>query len=72
MFGKVEPGKYRAYGYEAPGHTLAEIKLAWCDIRMRFGRPPADSSPAKQQEAGLNQDVTLSPKKSEGETLREE
>ena len=70
--GKVEPGKYRAYGYEAPGHKLADAKLAWRDLRMRFGRPPEGSSPSKQQEARLNQDATLSPKKGEGEKLREE
>jgi hypothetical protein len=70
--GKVEPGRYRAYAYEAPGHLLADAKLAWRDIRMRFGKPPEGSSPAKQQEMGLNQDVTLSPKEGEGEKLRDE
>ena len=70
--GKVEPGAYRAYGYEAPGHRVADAKLAWRDIRMRFGKPPEGSSPAAQQNAGLNQDATLSPKKGEGEKLREE
>jgi len=25
--GKVPPGKYRAYGYEAPSHHLADLKL---------------------------------------------
>lgn len=70
--GKVEPGKYRAYGYEAPGHKMADVKLAWRDIRMRFGRPPEGSSPLRQQEARLNEDATLSPKKGEGKKLREE
>jgi len=37
---------------------------------MRVGRPRPGSSPAKQQEAGLNADVTLSPKESEGEKIR--
>jgi len=69
--GKVEPGKYRAYGYEAPGHTLADVKLAWREIRMRFGNPHEGSSPAEQQARGLNQDATLFPKKGEGEKLRE-
>ena len=69
--GKVEPGKYRAYGYEAPGHTLADVKLAWREIRMRFGSPPEGSSPAEQQARGLNQDATLFPKKGEGEKLRD-
>jgi hypothetical protein len=38
---------------------------------MRLGYPPMGSSPAAQQEAGLNQDVTLHPKKSEGEKRRD-
>ena len=68
--GKVEPGKYRAYGYKSPGHFLADVRLAWRDIRMRFGSPRFRSSPAKQQRLGLNRDVTKDPKKSEGENLR--
>jgi hypothetical protein len=68
--GKVEPGKYRAFGYEAPGHFLGDVRLAWRDIRMRFGSPRVGSSPAKQQRLGLNRDVTKEPKKSEGEKLR--
>jgi len=70
--GKVKPGAYRAYGYEAPGHKVDDAKLAWRDIRMRFGKPPEGSSPAKQQDAGLNRDATLYPKKGEGEKLRKE
>lgn len=69
--GKVEPGKYRAYGYEAPGHRWADAKLAWRDVRMRLGVPPADSSPAVQQALGLNEDVTLRPQASEGAKLRD-
>lgn len=69
--GKVEPGKYRAYGYKAPGHRWADVKLTWRGARMGMGKPPAGSSPARQQELGLNQDATLSPKKGEGERLRE-
>jgi hypothetical protein len=38
---------------------------------MRTGRPPAGSSPALQQQRGLNRDVTLTPGKSEGEKERE-
>ena len=68
--GKVEPGEYRAYGYEAPGHRLADMRLKWRELRMGVGMPPAGSSPAKQQELGLNRDATLRPKKSEGEKLR--
>jgi len=68
--GKVKPGKYRAYGYEAPSHRLADAKLVWRDIRMRFGKPVEGSSPHRQQKAGLNRDATLSPKQGEGEKLR--
>lgn len=68
--GKVPPGEHRAYGYDAPGHLLKDARLAWRELRMRVGRPRPGSSPAKQQEAGLNADVTLSPKESEGEKIR--
>ncbi len=70
--GKVEPGKYRAFGYEAPGHFLHDLKLAWRDRRMRTGNPRVGSSPQKQQTLGLNQDATSDPKKGEGEKLRKE
>ncbi len=69
--GKVEPGKYRAYGYEAPGHITKDLKLKWREIKIGLGHPPEGSSPAKQEELGLNKDETLSPRKSEGEKLRE-
>jgi hypothetical protein len=62
--GKVQPGRYRAYGYKAPGQRWADVKLKWRELRMGLGVPPAGSSPAKQQELGLNEDVTLSPKDS--------
>lgn len=68
--GKVEPGKYRAYGYEPPGHFLDEVKLGIRHVGMMIGLPPSDSSPAQQQEQGLNQDKTLHYKRSEGENLR--
>jgi multimeric flavodoxin WrbA len=63
--GRVPPGAYRAFGYEPPGHLLEEARLAWRDIRMRLGFPREGSSPARQQEQGLNEDATLSPKRSE-------
>ncbi len=69
--GKVEPGRWRAYGYEAPGHRWDDVKLAWRDVRMRVGRAPEGSSPEIQAALGLNQDTVLSRKKSEGERLRE-
>lgn len=69
--GKVRPGKYPAFGYQPPGHFLYDVRLAWRDIRMRFGNPRINSSPARQQTLGWNRDVTKHPKKSEGEKLRE-
>ncbi|HEY9625104.1 MAG TPA: NAD(P)H-dependent oxidoreductase [Crinalium sp.] len=68
--GKVQPGRYRAYGHKAPGHTLADVKLLWRSARLQLGIPPEGSSPAEQQAEGLNQDRPLSAKKSEGEKLR--
>jgi hypothetical protein len=68
--GKVEPGKYRAYGHRAPPHRLADLRLKWRELRMGIGFPRSGSSPAEQQELGLNRDATLRPKKSEGEKLR--
>jgi hypothetical protein len=70
--GKVEPGKYRAFGYKAPGHFLRDAQLAWRDIRMRVGHPRDGSSPEEQQALGLNKDATLKPSKGEGEKLRED
>jgi hypothetical protein len=54
--GKVEPGKYRAYGYEPPSHRLADVRLWWRDKRMRWGIPRHGSSPDEQRREGLNQD----------------
>lgn len=69
--GKVEPNEHRAYGYEAPGHLWKDIKLQWREKRIALGFPPKDSSPAEQKELGINVDETLTPRKSEGEKLRE-
>ncbi len=69
--GKVPPGRYRAFGYEPPRHGMADARLMLRDWRMRLGYPPADSSPARQQAAGLNRDTGLSRTKSEGDKLRE-
>ena len=68
--GKVKPNNYRAFGYKPPSHFLADLRLAWRDIRIRFGSPRIASSPAKQQRLDLNRDVTKHPKQSEGEKLR--
>jgi hypothetical protein len=69
--GKVEPGKYRAYGYEPPGHLKEDLKAKWREIKTGLGYPPSGSSPDLQEKLDLNKDVTLRPKKSEGEKLRE-
>lgn len=70
--GRVPPGQYRAYGYEPPSHRLADMKLKWRSLRMSGGVPSAGSSPARQQDAGLNRDATFSPDRSEGEKLRDD
>jgi hypothetical protein len=69
--GKVEPGKWRAYGFQCPGHLWKDAKLLWRDVRMRLGVPPAGSSPAEQQKLGLNDDTGLQAPKSEGKKLRQ-
>jgi hypothetical protein len=69
--GKVPPGKYRAYGFEPPSHMLQEVKLGLRHFRMMIGLPPMGSSPDKQQDQGLNDDVLLRYRKSEGDRLRE-
>ena len=70
--GKVQPGKYRAFGYQPPKHRWADLKLKWREIRIGAGMPPAGSSPAAQQAAGLNRDATFSPKESTAEDTRPE
>ena len=59
--GKIPPGQWRAYGYEAPSHGWADLKLGWREARMRLGRAPEGSSPAEQERLGLNEDTTLRP-----------
>ncbi|MBA3914416.1 MAG: flavodoxin family protein [Acidobacteriales bacterium] len=68
--GKVEPGAYRAYGYKAPAHLWKDAKLVWREFQMSVGKAPEDSSPAEQEQLGLNRDTTFSWKMSEGEKLR--
>jgi NADPH-dependent FMN reductase len=69
--GQVPPGRHRAYGYEAPGHRYADLKLKWREWRMGLGMAPAGSSPAAQERLDLNRDATLRPERGEGEKLRE-
>lgn len=70
--GQVPAGKYQAFGYEAPGHKFADLKLKWRETRMSLGHAPKDSSPQTQHELGLNQDATFKPKKSAAETAKRE
>jgi hypothetical protein len=63
--GKVPPGKYRAYGHREPGHAIADMKLLARDLRVRLGKPYPGTSPAIQQERGINRDVTMTPQDSE-------
>lgn len=57
--GPVTPGRYRAHGYRPPSHFLADLKTKWRGFRMAIGRPIPGTSPAIQQERGLNRDATL-------------
>lgn len=70
MKGKVTPGKWRAFGYKPPGNLWKEAKTGIRAWLLRFGISPDNSSPQIQKEMGLNQDITLTPAKSEGEKLR--
>ncbi len=70
--GKVEPGEFRAFGFTAPSHRLADLRLKWRTVRMGTGYAPAGSSPAAQEKLQLNRDATLNPKQSEGEKLRKD
>lgn len=66
--GKVPAGRFRAFGYQAPGHKIADAKLIWRDLKMRAGHAPEGSSPRLQNDMDLNQDATFHPKKSAVET----
>jgi len=43
--GKVEPGRYRAYGYVAPGHHWADAKLKWREWRTKRVMRPRGPHP---------------------------
>jgi hypothetical protein len=70
--GKVTPGRYRAYGYTPPSHFIADLKTKWRGLRMALGRPIPGTSPAFQQDLGLNRDATIRYKKGEGAKLRDD
>ena len=69
--GKVEPGKYQAYGYKPPKHVWANVQDGIRYFEMMVGKPPKGSSAKAQQQHDLNKDATWHTKKSEGEKLRE-
>jgi hypothetical protein len=68
--GRVRPNQYRAFGYQPPSHLLADIKIKWRGLRMALGRPLPGSSPAIQQERGLNRDARLNYKAGEAKFHR--
>jgi hypothetical protein len=68
---KVQPGRWRAFGYKPPTNLWKEAKTGIRSWMLRFGITPKDSSVRIQKEEDLNKDTTLHPKKSEGEKLRE-
>jgi hypothetical protein len=70
--GKVTPGRYRAYGYNPSSHFIADLKTKWRGIRMALGHPIPGTSPAFQQDLGLNRDATIRYKKGEGAKLRDD
>ena len=69
--GRVTPGKYRAFGYQPPPHTWADLKTKWRGLRMALGDAVPGSSPAIQEDLDLNRDASIHYKKSEGAKLRE-
>lgn len=69
--GKVEPGKYRAYGFKPHTNLWDELLSGIRAFKLRFGKAPINSSPEVQMKLNLNKNNTLHPKKIEGEKLRE-
>jgi NADPH-dependent FMN reductase len=70
--GAVQPNKYRAYGFKAPGHSWANIEDGVRYFRMMAGKAPKGSSPRIQEDMGLNKDASWHPKKGEGKKLRDD
>ena len=69
--GPVPPNTYRAFGHRPPPHLIADLKTKWRGLRMALGFPPPGSSPAIQQERGLNRDTRILYKRGEGDRLRD-
>lgn len=68
--GKVEPGEFRAYGYKAPSHRWANLKLGVRHARMAIGKAPQGSSPRVQHDTSLNQDARIRYRRGEGKKIR--
>lgn len=69
--GLVKANQFRAAGYEPPPHLGADLRTKWRAARMALGSPVPGTSPALQQEQGLNRDVGVLYKKGEGDKLRD-
>jgi hypothetical protein len=50
---------------------MADLKTKWRGLRMALGRPIPGTSPAIQQDLGLNRDATIRYKRGEGARLRD-
>lgn len=70
--GKVRPGKFRAFGYEAPAHKWGDMKLKWRQIQMSTTGGPKGSSPRKQHDMELSKDATFDYHKSAKDTIKED
>lgn len=68
--GKVLPGKYRAYGFVPHTNLWHKLLSGIRAFKLRYGKPPHNSSPEQQIKLGLNKNTTRDPKKTEGEKLR--
>jgi hypothetical protein len=69
--GKVRPNQYRAFGHRPPAHFIADLKTKWRGIRMALGFPLPKTSPAIQQQRGINRDKRILYKRGEGDRLRD-
>lgn len=68
--GKVPPSRFRAYGYRAPSHLVADLKTKLRGLRMALGAPAPGTSPAVQHERGINRDASIFYKRGEGVKAR--
>ena len=69
--GRVKAGEFRAAGFDPPPHLKADLKTKFRAARMALGKPVPATSPATQQDLGLNRDAGVLYKKGEGDKLRD-